>query len=119
MVCILLDQLASYTHLIGYLPNLTGIREVFICSRTLAQGVNSLLQNGVNLPMILVMPNNVPFGSVNTYQSNDNMLDIKTYKQLQNIQYIDIQVRDGDNNIIDLNGENWSMTLILYYELTI
>jgi len=101
------------------LPNLTGIREVFICSRTLAQGVNSLLQNGVNLPMILVMPNNVPFGSVNTYQSNDNMLDIKTYKQLQNIQYIDIQVRDGDNNIVDLNGENWSMTLILYYELTI
>ena len=101
------------------LPNLSGVREVFICSRTLAQGVNSLLQNGVNLPMILVMPNVVPFGAINAYQSNDNMLDIKTYKNLQNIQFIDIQLRNLDNEIIDLNGENWSMTLILYYELTI
>ena len=65
------------------------------------------------------MPNVVPFGAINAYQSNDNMLDIKTYKNLQNIQFIDVTLRDLDNNIIDLNGENWSMTLILYYELTI
>jgi hypothetical protein len=99
------------------LSNLAGIRNFFVCSRTLAQGFNSVLQNGTNLPMILAMPNTVPFGSLNHYQSNDILLDVKSYKQLQNVQYIDLQIRDEDNNIVDLNGEEISLNLLIYFDL--
>lgn len=101
------------------LSNLSGIRNFFVCSRTLAQGFNSVLQNGTNLPMILAMPNTVPFGSLNHYISNDILLDVKSYKQLQNVQYCDIQIRDEDNNIIDLNGEEISLSLLIYYDLVL
>jgi hypothetical protein len=101
------------------LPNLAGIRNFFICSRTLAQGFNSVLQNGTNLPMILAMPNTVPFGSLNHYQSNDILLDVKSYKQLQNVQYIDIQILDENNNIVNLNGEDISLSLLMYFDLVI
>ena len=101
------------------LSNLAGIRNFFICSRTLAQGFNSVLQNGTNLPMILAMPNTASFGSLNHYVSNDILLDVKTYSQLQNVQYCDITVRDEDNNIIDLNGEEISLSLLIYYNLVL
>jgi hypothetical protein len=100
------------------LPNLTGIRNIYICSRILGQGVNSILENGVNLPLVLNMPNSVPFGSVNYFQCNETLLNLKTYKQGQNTQYIDIQLRDIDGNIIDLNGEDWSLTMLVYYEIS-
>lgn len=101
------------------LSNLAGIRNFFICSRTLAQGFNSVLQNGTNLPMILAMPNTASFGSLNHYISNDILLDVKTYSQLQNVQYCDITVRDEDNNIVDLNGEEISLSLLIYYNLVL
>jgi hypothetical protein len=69
--------------------------------------------------MILAMPNTVPFGSLNHYISNDILLDVKSYKQLQNVQYCDIQIRDEDNNIIDLNGEEISLSLLIYYDLVL
>lgn len=101
------------------LPNLTGLRNIYICSRILGQGVNSILENGVNLPLVLNMPNTAPFGSVNYFECNETLLNLKTYKQGQNTQYIDIQLRDIDGNIIDLNGQEWGMTMLVYYDVAV
>ena len=38
------------------LTNLSGVRAIYICSRILAQGVNSVLHNGTNLPLVLMLP---------------------------------------------------------------
>ena len=101
------------------LPNLTGLRNIYICSRILGQGVNSILENGVNLPLVLNMPNTVSFGSVNYFECNETLLNLKTYTQGQNTQYIDIQLRDIDGNIIDLNGQEWGMTMLVYYDVAV
>lgn len=101
------------------LPNLTGIRNVYICSRILGQGVNSLLENGVNLPLVLNMPMTEPFGSVNYFECNETLLNLKTYKQGQNTQYIDIQLRDIDGNIIDINGAEWQLAMLVYYDVAV
>ena len=101
------------------LPDLTGLRNIYICSRILAQGINSILENGVNLPLVLNIPNTAPFGSVNYYESNETLLNLKTYKQGQNTQFIDIQLRDVDKNIIDLNGQEWSISMLIYYDVAV
>ena len=101
------------------LPNLTGIRNVYICSRILGQGVNSLLENGVNLPLVLNMPMTEPFASVNYFECNETLLNLKTYKQGQNTQYIDIQLRDIDGHIIDINGAEWQITMLVYYDVSV
>lgn len=101
------------------LPNLTGIRNVYVCSRILGQGVNSLLENGVNLPLVLNMPMTEPFASVKYFECNETLLNLKTYKQGQNTQYIDIQLRDIDGNIINLNGSEWQITMLVYYDIAV
>ena len=97
--------------------DLSGTRNFYICSRTLGQGTNSILQSGANLPLLLNLQNTAGFGDINYWQNNETRLSLKSYKQYQNAQFIDIQVRDIDGNIVDLNGAEWGMTMLIYYEL--
>ena len=97
------------------LPNLSGTNNFYICSRTLGQGTNSILQNGANLPLLLNLPNTAGFGSINYWENNETRLALKTYKAYQNAQLIDIQIRDIDGDIIDLNGADWGITFLIYY----
>ena len=99
------------------LPNLTGIKNYYIASRTLAMGTNCLLYNGVkNLAVIASIPNDVPFGSVNFYTPTDILLDLKQYSSKQNIQTFDIVVLDSNFNIVDLNGADIELVFKLYYK---
>ena len=106
---------ASPTFSAFALPDLSGIRNVYICSRVLGQGVNSILQAGDNLPMILNLAVTEPFGAVVYYEANETLLDLKTYKQLQNCQFIDLTLRGENMEVLDINGSEWSVTLIVYY----
>ena len=99
------------------LPDLSGTRNFYICSRTLGQGTNSILQSGNNLPLLLNLQNTAGFGDINYWQNNETRLSLKSYKQYQNAQFIDVQVRDIDGVIVDLNGAEWGMTMLIYYEL--
>jgi len=96
--------------------DLSGIRNVFICSRILGQGFNSILQEGRNLPMILNMPMEAGFGDVCYYSSNEVNLDLKQYKSYQNIQLCDLTLRGDDGELLNNNGAEWSITLLVYYE---
>lgn len=110
-------MVASSSFSASALPDLSGTRNFYICSRTLGQGTNSILQSGDNLPLLLNLQNSVGFGDINYWQNNETRLSLKSYKQYQNAQFIDIQVRDIDGVIVDLNGAEWGMTMLIYYEL--
>jgi hypothetical protein len=97
------------------LTDLSGVRNVYICSRVLGQGVNSILQSGDNLPMILNMPVTEPFGAVVYFESNETVLTLKSYKQTQNLQFIDLTLRGENSEVLDINGSEWSVTLLVYY----
>jgi hypothetical protein len=98
------------------LPNLTGIKNYYVASRTLAMGSNCLLYNGVkNLAIIATVPNSAPFGSVNYYTPPDILLDTKQYSSKQNIQTFDIVILDSNFDIVDLNGADVEFVFKLYY----
>lgn len=109
--------IASLNIIMPYLPNMIAIKNYYICSRTLAQGVNSILVQGANLPIIAIVPNSVAFGSINHYASSDSLLELKVYTASQNLQYIDIQIRGDDGRIVDLNGSSFQMNCLIYRRL--
>ena len=100
--------------ILKYVPNLTAVRNFYVCSRTLGQGVNSILVNGANLPIIAILPNNVSFGGINQYLSNDSLLELKVFSAQQNLQYIDIQIRGDNGQILDFNGSSFQMNVLIY-----
>ena len=110
-------MVASASFSASALPDLSGTRNFYICSRTLGQGTNSILEDGNNLPMILNMPNTVGFGDVNYWMNNETRLCLKTYQTPQNTQFIDITLRNIDGVIVDLNGADWTLTVLVYYGL--
>lgn len=99
-------------------PDMIAVRNFYICSRTLAQGVNSILIQGSNLPIIAIVPNTVPFGGINHYLSADSLLELKIYTAQQNLQYIDIQIRDDNGRIVDLQGSSFQMNCLIYKNAT-
>jgi hypothetical protein len=108
--------IASFS--LPFVPDMTAVRNFYICSRTLAQGVNSILVQGTNLPIIAIVPNTVPFGGINHYVGSDSLLELKIYTAQQNLQYIDIQIRDDNGRIVDLNGSSFQMNCLIYKNAT-
>lgn len=97
------------------LPNLSGIDNVFIQSKTL--GENNLI--GTNEGSILaVIPITTAFGVVTHYVSNHAEIDDIDSSSIQhgkNSQKIDIKLLDGRGNPIDLMGTHITIILKIYY----
>jgi hypothetical protein len=96
------------------LPDLGGVKNYYISSRTLVQSSNAVFKGGFKLPLLMSIPVTVPFGLVNHYESDDINLGIRQFSRSQNIQHIDIKILDEDLNAVDLNGADIEMTLKIY-----
>ena len=99
------------------LPDLSGIRNFYISSNTLGDGNCMISPTLPKLSIIAVVPNTVPFGSICYYQSNEQLLDTIEFSSIfgKNCSYIDLQLRDIKGGLIDLNGEDWSILIKVYY----
>jgi hypothetical protein len=96
------------------LPNLAGISNFYLSSRTLSQGYNGLFAGGNQLPIVMNVPVTCCYGSTQQYESNDIRFSIKRYNKDQNIQLIDIKISDSDGDIIDLKGADVEIVLRAY-----
>lgn len=99
-----------------YLHNLSGLKNYYVSSRILSQGYNGLFRNGIQIPLITNVPINQPYGFTVHYDSQDIMLNMKSYNRPQNIQLIDIKILDEDLNVVDLNGADVEIVLKIYTE---
>ena len=88
--------------------NVLGIKRLSIKSYNL--GVSSFGSKGSD-PTLCVLPCDAPpFGMI-SYQ-NQNSVDQQKIK-VKMINSIDIFIYDENNNLIDFNNQNWTMTLCL------
>lgn len=98
-------------------PNLYGLKNYYVTSRTLSGGYNGLTRNGKQIPLILVVPVEEAYGTISHYEPQSIELDRKVFSSPENIQYIDIQILDDNFNVVDLHGGDVEITLMVFSNL--
>ena len=96
--------------------NLSGTQHVFIYSKTLAQGKNMIKGRDLQeVPALLMVPCDVPFGSVKHYETQHDNLDVVNFDDQINLQKIDIEIRDGKGDLLDTSKHPVSLVLKILY----
>ena len=100
-----------------YMPDFSGIRNIY--AETSFSNMNCLDSNGYKSYGAFI-PIDKPFGSIihyiNQEQDLNDIIRTKTYSQ--NLNKIEIALRDVDGNLIDLQNQNWEITfkIVLSHE---
>ena len=96
------------------LHNLAGLKNYYLSSRVLSQGFNGVFKNGINIPLVMNIPVDVPYGVCEHYDPQDIQLNLKRFNREQNIQWIDIKIVDEDLNVVDLHGSDIEIVIKIY-----
>jgi hypothetical protein len=97
------------------LPNLTGLTKVYISSKALGSDKSMITADKVNQNVFATVPVNVPYGTTQIHEEfSSNTLDRSTFQAHKNLNKIDVQLLDGNNRVIDLNGLDWEIILRVY-----
>lgn len=107
---------SSNIYTCSYPLNLLGVKKLLIRSERLAiQAVSSIDYASTNV--LVTIPVDVPPFSLISYnsqsESNKNLLNIRSINQ------IDIQIYDENDNLIDFNNLDWTISLVISSEVQI
>jgi hypothetical protein len=98
--------------------NLAGIQHVFVHSPQCTNGTN-MIKGGVNtkaMDCLIMVPNDVPFGSVKHYETNHSDLDVVNFGASINLQRITVSLKDGAGNLLDTSNHEVDIILkVLFY----
>ena len=101
-----------------YQVNLAGIQHVFVHSPQCSNGTN-MIKGGVNtktMDCLIMVPNDVPFGSVKHYETNHSDLDVVNFGAAINLQRITVSLKDGAGNLLDTSNHEVDIILkVLFY----
>ena len=99
-------------------PQLQGVSHVFVASRVLSKGNNFLDANKrQELPIFAMIPILVPYGSIQHYETNHEILDVVNFESEADLQNIDIKLFDGKGNALNFHGSEINIILKIYYSL--
>jgi len=99
-------------------PKLQGVQHVHIASKFLSKGNNMIDANtSQEIPVVAIIPCDVPVGSIKHYETFHEMLDVINYESEQTLQTIDIKLYDDERNLLDLLGQDISIVLKIYYRV--
>lgn len=99
------------------LPNLATHPNIYIASSAISDGSNMVSPTLGSLPICAVIPIDVAFGGIIQYTSQQEHLDdihYISYANGKSIQNVDLRVYDGDANLIDLQGLDWTIVIKAY-----
>jgi hypothetical protein len=100
------------------LPALQGVSHVYVNSIAVSKANNMCSPNTVQVsPTVVMIPINVPFGETVHYETQHEELDLINYDGVKDLSAIDIKLVDIEGNILDLQGQDFTMILKTYYEL--
>lgn len=107
--------LSASPYTFNQLANLYGLTDLYVTSTLI--GEQNLVDSDVESHDIIArIPIDVPFGSLQIYESKDDELDSITYKSSRNYDSLSIELRDLDMNIVDLqNNQPVTILLKVYY----
>lgn len=101
-----------------YQVSMAGVQHVFVHSPQCSNG-NNMIKGGAvakNTDALVMVPNDVPFGSVKHYETNHSDLDVVNFNASLNIQRITISLKDGAGNLLDTSNHEVDIILkVLFY----
>jgi len=98
-----------------FLPDLSGIQNVFIESRELGSGQGNDPTFGLINIIGQVNLSNTEFGQYATYQSNDDELSTLNYKNERNIERIDIRLVSDQGTSLPVGNGRVSLSLKYFF----
>lgn len=97
------------TYTASSLPNLIGLRHIFIGSSTMSNNTTLVTDDQNKFPIFADIVITVPFGATQTIDNSSNDLDFTRFGSRKNISTIDIELLDEYNRTVDLNGLDWHL----------
>jgi hypothetical protein len=98
------------------LPDLTGMKHVFITSNKLTNGTNLISQTGTNFCMLGDVLVDVPFGEYVMREFNEETTNHFYYIGMRNCASFDLELyAEGTQQLVELNGLSWSVILEMFY----
>ena len=109
------DDAATSSHTAASLPDIRGLTNIYIASRTLSNGGNQMSSNEKNTTNVFCnVPVTAVFGGTVNLEEDENTLDYVLFNSHKNISSIDIRLMDEDNNTLELNGFEWTLVFRIY-----
>lgn len=99
------------------LPNLDVHPCIYVASQALSDGSHMVSPTLGSLPVCAVVPITTTYGGIIQYTTPQEHLDdihYISYANGKSLQTIDLQLYDGDANLLDLQGLNWTMVFKAY-----
>lgn len=96
--------------------DVSGLKSLYIHSKSLAGGSCVTSRgSGHLISLLAIIPINVPFGGIQNYNDREEN-DRHFYSNFtsNNLTFVDIELRDEDHNLVDLNGHDISLTCKIY-----
>jgi hypothetical protein len=101
----------------GGLPDLSTHPNLYIASSTISDGANMVSPTLGSLPVCAVIPVDKAWGDILHYTTQQEHLDdihYISYSSGKSLQEIDLAVFDGDANLVDLQGLDWTIVIRAY-----
>ena len=98
-----------------YPPDLSGVNAVNIHSTIIAESNGIDGNSGLINLMERVSLHDIPFGSFGYKMNSDTELASISYAQPKNLSRVDIRLRDGSGNILDIGTKKMSVVLKCYF----
>ena len=101
----------------GGLFDLSVHPNLYIGSSTLSDGANLISPTLASLPICAIVPVDKPFQDILHYSAQQEHLDDIHYiswSSGKSLQEIDLAVYDGDANLVDLQGLDWTLIIRAY-----
>jgi hypothetical protein len=99
------------------LPYLNVHPNIYVTSRTLSDGSAMISPTLGSIPVCAVVPIDRPYGEILQYVVRQEHLDdihYISYSHGKTLQSIDLQLYDGDAQLIDLQGLDWTFVFRVY-----
>jgi hypothetical protein len=99
------------------LPYLNVHPNIYVTSRALSDGSAMISPTLGSIPVCAVVPIDQPFGGIIQYVVRQEHLDdihYLSYSHGKTLQSIDLQLYDGDAQLIDMQGLDWTIILRAY-----
>lgn len=101
----------------GGLPNLAVHPNIYVASRALSDGSAMISPTLGSIPVCAVVPIDQPFGGVinyNVFQEHLDDIHYISYSHGKTLQSVDLQLYDGDAQLIDMQGLDWTFVFRAY-----
>ena len=109
------DYLLQTDVLVDALPDLVGLKHIYVSSNALSNNVSLIENNKKRINIFCDIPITVDFGKFQIEDNDANTLDYTDFHSRKNISTIDIKLMNELNETLDLNGLDWVLVFRVYF----